>query len=114
MASEQAKRTVSFRRTGGLFAGNVLATSVSVDDLDDAQREALQRHLEQADLEALAERSPITGAGADTYQYDIAVDDGARRSKVVVAQTAVPDQLRPLIEWLEQRASRPAPGPPAQ
>jgi hypothetical protein len=104
--SEQAKQTVSFRRTGGLFAGNVLVASVSVDDLDDAQREVLQSHLEQADLAALAERSPITGPGADIYQYDIAVDDGARRSQVVVAQTAVPEHLRPLLEWLEQRASR--------
>ncbi len=89
-----------------MFAGNVLATSVSVEDLDDAQGQVLQRYLEQADLEALAERSPITGAGADIYQYDIAVDDGVRRSEVVVAQTAIPDNLRPLLEWLEQRAAR--------
>lgn len=107
MESEQAEQTVSFRRTGGLFAGNVLVASVSVADLDDAQRETLQRYLEQADLAALAERSPITGPGADTYQYDIAVDDGAKRSEVTVTQTAVPDNLRPLIDWLEQRATRP-------
>lgn len=106
MESERTGLTVSFRRTGGLFAGNVLVASVSLDDLDDAQRESLQRYLEQADLAALAERSPITGAGADTYQYDIAVDDGARRSEVVVTQTAVPAALRPLIDWLEQRATR--------
>lgn len=106
--SEQTGLTVSFRRTGGLFAGNVLVASVSLDDLDLAQREDLQRYLDQADLAALAERSPITGAGAgaDTYQYDIAVDDGARRSEVVVTQTAVPAALRPLIDWLEQRATR--------
>lgn len=107
MDNEQAKLTVSFRRTGGLFAGNVLATSVSVDDLDDAQQETLRRYLEQADLQALAERSPITGPGADTYQYNITVDDGTKRSEVTVTQTAVPDDLRPLIEWLEQRAMRP-------
>ncbi|HEY2762637.1 MAG TPA: protealysin inhibitor emfourin [Pseudonocardiaceae bacterium] len=104
---EQAKQTVSFRRTGGLFAGNVLVTSVSADDLDDAQQETLRRYLGQADLEVLAGRSPITGSGADTYQYTIAVDDGAKRSEVTVTQTAVPDNLRPLIEWLEQRATRP-------
>lgn len=106
MKSEQANLTVTFRRTGGLFAGNVLTASVSLRDLDQAQRADLQHHLDQADLAALAERSPIRGAGADTYQYDIVVDDGARRSQVVVAQTAVPDSLRPLIDWLEQRAGR--------
>jgi hypothetical protein len=106
MESEQAKQIVSFRRTGGLFAGNVLVASVAVDDLDDAQGETLRRYLDQADLETLAERSPITGPGADTYQYTITVDDGAKRSDVTVTQTAVPDTLRPLIEWLEQRATR--------
>lgn len=109
MNSAQANPTVTFRRTGGLFAGNVLTTSVSLNDLDDDQREELQRRLDQADLAALAERSPIRGAGADTYQYDVVVDDGARRSQVVVAQTALPDTLRPLIDWLEQRATRPDP-----
>ncbi|MGH4023591.1 MAG: protealysin inhibitor emfourin [Pseudonocardiaceae bacterium] len=107
MESKQVNQTVSFRRTGGLFAGNVLAASVSVADLDDTQQEILQRYLAQADLEALAERSPITGPGADTYQYHITVDDGSKRSEVTVTQTAVPDSLCPLIEWLEQRATRP-------
>lgn len=79
---------------------------MSLDDLDDAQRKDLQRRLELADLAALAERSPIPGAGADIYQYDITVHYGARRSEIVVAQTAVPDTLRPLIDWLEQRSTR--------
>ncbi len=105
MDSESAAPRVSFRRTGGLFAGGVLNVSVSADDLDAPAREALQRCLEQADLEVLAEHSPITGPGADIYQYDIVLEHGGRRAQVVVAQTAVPDNLRPLIEWLEQRAS---------
>ncbi len=104
MGSEQAEPRVSFRRTGGLFAGGVVTTSVSVDDLDGPAREALRRCLEQADLGALAERSPIAGPGADMFQYDIVLEHGGTRSQVVVAQTAVPDNLRPLVEWLEQRA----------
>ncbi|MGH4017836.1 MAG: protealysin inhibitor emfourin [Pseudonocardiaceae bacterium] len=52
-----------------------------------------------------AERSPITGAAADMYQYDIVLDHGGTRSQVVVTQTAVPHNLRPLVEWLEKRAS---------
>lgn len=107
MGSEQAEPRVSFRRTGGLFAGSVVTTSVSADDLDGPAWEALQRCLEQADLGALAERSPITGPGADMFQYDIVLEHGGTRSQVVVAQTAVPDNLRPLVEWLEQRARSP-------
>lgn len=53
-----------------------MTTSVSADDLDGPAREALQRCLEQADLGALAERSPITGPGADMFQYDIVLEHG--------------------------------------
>jgi hypothetical protein len=95
---------VALERTGGLFAGGELSTSVSSVDLDDESREALEHHIERADFEQLAQRSPITGPGADMYQYEVTVERGGRRSSVVVSQTAVPDSLRPLVEWLEQRA----------
>ncbi|EQD86081.1 hypothetical protein A8924_5396 [Saccharopolyspora erythraea NRRL 2338] len=95
---------MALQRTGGLFAGAELTTSVRSADLDDESREALERHIEQAGFEQLAQRSPITGPGADMYQYEVTLERGGRRSSVVVSQTAVPDSLRPLVEWLEQRA----------
>ncbi|GAA2786689.1 hypothetical protein GCM10010470_21270 [Saccharopolyspora taberi] len=87
-----------------MFAGGELATSVRAADLDDESRGVLERHLEQAGVERLAERSPITGPGADMFQYEVTVERGGTRSSVVVSQTALPEELRPLVEWLEQRA----------
>ncbi len=95
--AEPAGLRLSFRRSGGLFAGNVLATSVSVD-------EELAPLVSQADLPGLAERSPISGPGADTYQYELVLEGDGPPRRVVVQQTAVPDELRPLIDWLERRA----------
>jgi hypothetical protein len=92
-----AGQRLSFRRSGGLFAGNVLATSVSVDD-------ELAPLVAQANLPELAGRSPIRGPGADVYQYELALEGDGPPSRVVVQQTAVPEQLRPLIERLERRA----------
>jgi hypothetical protein len=88
---------LSFRRSGGLFAGNVLVTSVSVD-------EELAPLVAEADLPKLAERSPIRGPGADVYQYELVLEGDGPPRRVVVQQTAVPDELRPLIERLERRA----------
>lgn len=95
--AESAPR-LSFRRSGGLFAGNVLATTVPID-------EELEPLLERADLPALAERSPIRGPGADVYQYELVLEGEGPPRRVIVQQTAVPDELRPLIEWLERRAT---------
>ena len=90
---------LSFRRSGGLFAGNVLATSVAVG-------EELAPLVERANLGTLAERSPITGPGADVYQYELVLEGEGPPRRVLVQQTAVPDELKPLIEWLERRAEQ--------
>ena len=95
--AEPAGLRLSFRRSGGLFAGNVLATSAPVDD-------ELAPLVERANLPALAERSPISGPGADVYQYELVLEDDRPPQRVIVQQTAVPDELRPLIERLERRA----------
>jgi emfourin len=98
--TESAGPRLSFRRTGGLFAGNELTTSLSQEELPDE----LQKLVGEADLPSLAKRSPIQGSGADTYQYELVVEGEHGPRQVVVDQTAIPDELRPLIKWLEQRA----------
>ena len=97
--TEATGRKISFRRSGGLFAGNQLETTVSESELAPGL-------LERADVASHARRSPIPGPGADTYQYELEVEGGGDRHQVVVQQTAVPDDLRPLIEWLERRAEQ--------
>lgn len=104
MEAGRSRSRVSFQRSGGLFAGDVLETSVLLDQLDEQSREALEEILERADVAGLARRSPITGQGADIYQYEVIVERSGRRFDVVVSQTAVPEHLWPLIEWLEERA----------
>ncbi len=105
MAADPQLLKVSLHRSGGLFAGDELAISVVAAELDDQSRETLERHLEQVDVEEFAKRSPIVGPGADMYQYDLIVERGGKCSHIVVSQTAVPNDLQPLVEWLETRAA---------
>jgi emfourin len=102
--TESAGPRLSFRRTGGLFAGNELAISLSPEELPAERARELEKLVGEADLPSLAKRSPIQGSGADTYQYELVLEGEHGPRHVVVDQTAIPEELRPLIKWLEQRA----------
>lgn len=97
---------LTFRRTGGLFAGNVLQTTVIEQELSDAQGAELGELLGPVDIDQLAARSPIRGPGADRFQYDLTVERGGQGRRVIVSAGAVPDELAPLIDWLERRATQ--------
>lgn len=95
---------IEFRRSGGLFAGNQLETVLELGELPPGERRELSEALARLDLDALARRSPLRGKGADAYQYDVTVDDGRTRRTVTATATAVPPELRQLVELLERRA----------
>ncbi len=97
---------LTFRRTGGLFAGNVLETTVSEEELSEAEAAEVGELLGPVDLGALAARSPIPASGADRYQYELAVRRAGQDRRVTVSDGAVPDELAPLIDWLQRRATQ--------
>ncbi len=95
---------MEFTRSGGIVAGNTLQTVVDLGELADDQGAELAELLDQVDLTDLAGRSPLRGHGADTYQYELTVDQGDRSEHVTVDDTQVPAELRPVIKRLEARA----------
>jgi hypothetical protein len=103
-ASDHGELSIALRRTGGLLAGHVLESSLDTRELDPEEAEGLRALLVTAGIPALAARSPITGPGADMYQYELVVTSEEEAHRIVVSGRAVPDELRPLIELLERRA----------
>lgn len=97
--------SIRFRRSGGLFAGDRLETSVDLAALTQEDAAEIEHDLAAVDLEALARSSPLRGPGADGYQYDLTVQRGGETREVTVGETAVPDELRPLIDRLTRRAA---------
>lgn len=97
--------SIRFRRTGGLFAGDRLETSVDFAELTQEEAADLEHALAEVNLDALARGSPLRGPGADLYQYDLTVQRGGETREVTVSETAVPDELRPLIDRLTRRAA---------
>jgi len=94
---------IELTRSGGL-AG--LRQAAAVDDaaLPPQERDELLRLAAAADLWSLPERLEASRAEPDRFRYRIAVDDGARRRELSVAEEAMPEALRPLVRWLEARA----------
>jgi hypothetical protein len=104
-AAAAGGRRVTLRRTGGLFAGNVLQTTVAEEELSAPHAAELAALLAPVDVASLAARSPIAGTGADRYQYDLAVEQGGETRRIIAPDGAVPEQLAPLVDWLERRAT---------
>lgn len=96
--------SITLRRSGGMLPGQVLQASLQEAELEAAEGERLRELTDAVDLPALAARSPITGPGADMYQYDLVVEDGGLQNHVVIRGSHVPQELRALVALLERHA----------
>jgi len=93
----------SFRRSGGIFAGNPLRLEIDARELDDAAAATLQRVLEGEELARLTQLTSH-GVGADEYQYDLVVRRGEETISLRFDECTLPAELAPLVHVLEQRA----------
>lgn len=91
---------VRFQRSGGL-AGIKIAVATDTNELSPAQGEMIRALLAAPD-------SPPPGASGapDRFTYELLIDDGRQQRLLRWPETAVPDDVRPLIAELTTR-SRP-------
>jgi hypothetical protein len=92
-----AIRKIRFRQSGG-FAGLVRGCDVEFDELDVADRAALERH---------ARSSPTPPAPSEArdqivYEIEMETDAGARRLEF--DEASVPKDLAPLVKALAGRS----------
>lgn len=88
---------IEFRRSGG-FAGLGLRLEVDSAVLPRGESRLLEALVGRARLAELA--GPAAEALPDSFQYDIAIEDGAQRTTVCLRDPGLPEQARPLIERL--------------
>ncbi len=104
-ASEMSIKRVQFERTGG-FAGLRLAVDLNIDSLSAAEADELRRLVEGARFFELPSEVVSPAEGADQFVYKLTVESADRSHTVEVAESAVPETLRPLIDWLTAAARR--------
>jgi hypothetical protein len=95
---------VRLSRTGG-FGGLSQSASVDEDALEPGERDQLRRLVAEADLWSLPADLSGPAPAADRFRYRITAEDGGRRHEIRVREEALPDELRPLVRWLEGRLS---------
>jgi len=61
--------------------------------------------VKQADVPKLAAESPITGTGADRFQYHVAIYGPDGKNELTVSEDRIPDKLRPLIDRVKQASA---------
>ena len=93
---------VQFERSGG-FTGIKRAVTVDSQSLPPGEARELKERVERADFFNLP--TEIIGQkGADQFVYTLTVESEGRRHTVRTGDTAAPERLKPLIEWLTAQA----------
>jgi hypothetical protein len=93
---------IIFDRSGG-FMGLKFSLTINLDDLPLAQAETLSRLLDEANFFTLTENPP-TPPAPDNFQYTITVESDTATRTIRTSDTSAPDELRPLLQELSQRA----------
>lgn len=89
-------------RTGG-FGGLGWTASVDERSLGAEEREELRRLVAEADLWSQPSELASPSPAPDRFRYRLTAEKSGRRHEIRVAEEALPDGLRQLVRWLEQR-----------
>lgn len=95
---------VRFVRSGGL-AGMRTAAVIDSESLPEEEEKRLRDLIDRAGFFGLPEEIPGP-ARPDEFRYSITVEIDGKQHRVRTTETAAPEQLRPLIEWLNEAAKR--------
>ena len=96
---------VKLERTGG-FAGIKRTAVADTEQLNDETAQRLQELVEQADFFALPEAIVSKSLFPDQFEYTLTVEDGSRVHTVTVGESAQPDGLRMLTEFLTRHSAK--------
>ena len=94
---------VTFERSGG-FAGTVMTAKVNTETLPTIEGEHLHQLVQTANFFRLPAKIASSHSQPDRFHYKVTAEDGSQRHTVQVSESAVPDQLQPLLNWLTEIA----------
>lgn len=97
---------ISYERTGG-FAAPAMRRACTVDSasLPEDQARELHRLVEAADLFNLPPQASAPAAARDAFRYRLGIEAEGRQHAIEVFERDVPEGLRPLLKWLNNRCS---------
>jgi hypothetical protein len=101
---EEYDTQVRFERSGGI-AGMPTVRRIDSESLSEKKRADLRNLIDRAGFFGLPEEIPGSPR-PDEFLYTITIEIDGRRHTVRTTDTAAPEQLKPLIEWLNEMVKR--------
>jgi len=96
---------IRFERTGG-FAGIRLAADISVNELPEDEKKEIIELLDNTDFDELPEKVAGQVPVPDEFVYSISVEAEQKEYKVLAGESALPNDLEPLLKILEKITKR--------
>lgn len=90
---------ISFERSGG-FIGTPIAATLDTAIMSPDQASQLQRLVEAADFFRLPTTMLPPSSQPDRFHYTVTIQDGDRHHTVTVGEAAIPNTLKPLLDWV--------------
>ena len=94
---------ISFERSGG-FAGIIMKTAVDEKDLAPDEAQKLRQLVEETDFFNLPGKVMSRSPQPDRFQYELRLEEKSRQYTVTVSEEVLPEKLKPLIQWLMEKA----------
>ena len=96
---------IYFERSGG-FTGIRMAVTLDTDSLSQDEVRRIKEMVDAARFFDLPSGSPSPKKGADYFQYKITTEVEGRKHTVVISDVALQPTLRPLVDYLVNRARK--------
>ena len=96
---------IKFERTGG-FAGIRLAANIELNKIPEDQKKEILNLLDEMDFEDIPEKLSGRMPIPDEFVYSIVIESEKQEYKVLAGESALPQEMQPLIEILEGIAKR--------
>jgi hypothetical protein len=103
MPGEEKTLRISIERSGG-FAGITMKTAVDKKDLAPDEALKLRQMVEEADFFNLPGKIVSRSPQPDRFQYELRLEESGRQYAVRVSEEAMPAKLKPLVNWLMEKA----------
>lgn len=90
---------ISFERSGG-FAGMTRTTNIDTANLAPNEANQVSQLVNQASFFELPQLITCATSQSDRFEYTLTVEDNGKQHAVTVNESAIPSNLKPLIDWL--------------
>lgn len=94
---------VEMRRSGG-FTGRTTKVHLDTAQMPPAEAARLIQLVTTIDLSRLTAGRGIPSGGADLMRYDLVIENGVDRWEGTVSDPSIPNELRPLLQFLTATA----------